>query len=29
MTPLRSDRMPPIAPKISGVAKRSIAGGER
>jgi hypothetical protein len=25
MTPLRSDRMPPIAAKISGVAKRSIA----
>ena len=24
MTPLRSDRMPPIAPKISGVAKRSM-----
>ena len=24
MTPLRSDRMPPIAPKMSGVAKRSI-----
>ena len=25
MTPLRSDRMPPIAANTSGVAKRSIA----
>ena len=24
MTPLRSDRMPPIAAKMSGVAKRSM-----